>query len=219
MEKNEPLKWPKHKDHLNKTFLEEVAYKLWNTKGIRFVASERLLVKNDLSNKSLGFLSAYLIIYSLFSVYQISGSVILDEKIIAFSTTTLSILLLVFTQIESAQDYKIRAQAFHKCSLDISELHDRVRLFKTLTNPSNDEKINFCEEISKQYQSILKSYPNHDSIDYEYFKTRHASYYDLTWFEINKIKIKYYSKTKFLYHLLILIPFFILVVTFIAQFV
>src|SRR5690349_16930437 len=94
-------KWPKYKDHLNKTYLEELAYKLWNTKGTRFVAAERLLTKNDLSNKANGFLSAYLIIYSLFAVYQISGSVILNEKIIAFSSTTLSILLLVFTQMEA----------------------------------------------------------------------------------------------------------------------
>src|SRR5258706_12009614 len=99
MEEN---KWPNHKDHLNKTFLEELGHRLWNTKGIRFAASERLLTKNDLSNKAIGFLSAYLIIFGLLSVYQIAGSKILDANVIAFSSTTLSILLLVFTQMEAA---------------------------------------------------------------------------------------------------------------------
>jgi hypothetical protein len=44
-------KWPSHKDHLNKTFLEELGYKLWNTKGIRFGAAHRLLIRKTLPNK------------------------------------------------------------------------------------------------------------------------------------------------------------------------
>lgn len=211
MEVHEKSKWPKHKDHLNKTFVEELAYKLWNTKGTRFTASERLLTMHDLSNKANGFLSAYLIIYSLFSVYQISGNVILDAKIIAFSSTTLAILLLVFTQLEAAQDYKIRALGFHKCALEIAELHDRIRLFKTLKKPTEEEKVKFCEDIDAKYHSILRNYPNHDNIDYAFFTTKHRSYYtELSWLSIQKIIIQRYIRTKLLYHGLIGIPFFLI---------
>lgn len=204
------FKWPKHKDHLNKTFVEELAYKLWNTKGARFVTSERLLTMHDLSNKANGFLSAYLIIYSLFSVYQISGNAILDPKIIAFSSTTLAILLLVFTQLEAAQDYKIRALGFHKCALEIAELHDQVRLFKTLKQPSEQERIAFCEDIDRKYHDILRNYPNHDNIDYAYFKTKHRIYYELSWLEVQKIIFQRYIRTKLLYHALIVIPLIII---------
>ncbi|HTJ50580.1 MAG TPA: SLATT domain-containing protein [Cyclobacteriaceae bacterium] len=212
MENNEKPKWPKSKDHLNKTFLEELGHKMWNTKGVRFGASQKFLNKNSWSNLSLGFLSAYLIIYGLFSVYQISGSIILDERIIAFSSTTISILLLVFTQYESAQDYKIRALEFHKCSLEISELHDEIRLFKTIGQKTDEEKAKFCESLNKRYQKVLHSYSNHEEIDYQIFTAKNSKYYDLSRFQVAYIYIKYYVKTLFLYHLLIAAPiiFFVL---------
>lgn len=204
-------KWPSHKDHLNKTFLEELGYKLWNTKGIRFGAAHRLLTRNTWSVLSLGFLSAYLIIYGLFSVYQISGSTILDEKVIAFSSTTISILLLVFTQFESSQDYKLRSLEFHKCALEISALHDEVRLFKTIKEKSEEEKIEFCQSLSKKYQSILEAYPNHQDIDYHMFTAKHDEYYKLNWFQVAFINIRYYFKTILIYHLLIVVPVVIFV--------
>lgn len=211
MGKDKEPKWPEDKDHLNKTFLEELGHKMWNTKGTRFVASERLLIKNDLSNKAIGFLSAYLIIYGLFAVYQISGSVILDEKIIAFGSTTLSILLLVFTQIEAAQDYKLKALEFHKCALKISKLHDELRLFKTLKKHTKKDKIRFCEQIGKRYQVVLNGYSNHDSIDYNYFRATHKDYYKLSDPMVFRIKAYYYIRTKLQYHLLIGLPVIIFV--------
>lgn len=203
--------WPSHKDYLNKTFLEELAHKLWNTKGTRFQTSERLLTRNNLSNKALGFLSAYLIIYSLFSVYQISGSAILDEKVIAFGSTTLSILLLVFSQHEANQDYKLRAQKFLECALKISELHDEIRLFQTLKTSTSDEKVKFCESLGKRYQKILSEYDNHDSIDYDKFRSRHKDYYQLSSYKVYRIRVLYYIRTKLTYHILIGLPVIVFV--------
>lgn len=217
MPENSKQKWPENKDHLNKTFLEDLGHKMWNTKGTRFVASERLLTKNDLSNKAIGFISAYLIIYGLFAVYQISGSIILNEKIIAFGSTTLSILLLVFTQIEAAQDYKLKALEFHKCALKISKLHDELRLFKTLKDPSKKQKIKFCEQMSKRYQVVLNGYSNHDSIDYNYFKATHKDYYKLTGFEALRINVYYYVRTKLQYHLLIALPIIVSIIVLIIN--
>lgn len=203
---NEKFAWPKYKDHLNKTFLEELAYKLWSTKGTRFGASQKLLKRNGWSNLSLGFLSAYLIIYGLFSVYQISGGIILDPKIIAFSSTTISILLLVFTQFESSQDFKIRANEFHKCALEISELHDEVRLFKTIGDRTDEEKNKFCESINRKYQRILQSYPNHQEIDFQVFVVKNSKYYESTWRYTTFIYCKFYFTNFFVYHLLMIAP-------------
>ncbi len=108
--------FPTIKDHLNKTLLEELNYKIWSTRGARFNASKRLLAKDNLSNRAIAFLTAYLIIFGLLSVYQISNRQLFNEKIIAFGSTTVSILLLTFSQMDAAQDYKMRAHMYHDCA-------------------------------------------------------------------------------------------------------
>lgn len=201
------LKFPKYKDHLNKSFLEELSHKLWNTKGARFRANRRLLTKDSLSNKAIGFLSSYLIIFGLLSVYQISNDNFINEKIIAFGSTTLSILLLVFSQMEAAQDYKIRALAYHKCALEIGDLYNELRTFKTMSSATEQKKKDMCQSLSHKYQSILKEYPNHDDIDYNSFRAAHKDYYEVSTFFVFKVKIQYYLRTKLLYHVLIFFPF------------
>ena len=37
------------KDYLNKSFLEELSYKLWSTKGSRFEANKRFIKKSNIS--------------------------------------------------------------------------------------------------------------------------------------------------------------------------
>lgn len=57
------------KVYLEKSFLEELAYKVWTTKGARFKADERLRDKARMSSISMSIFSAYLIIAGLISVY------------------------------------------------------------------------------------------------------------------------------------------------------
>lgn len=203
---NKSEKFPQFKDHLNKTFLEELSYKFWSTKGTRFKASKKLLTKSDLSNKAIGFLSAYLIIFGLLSVYKITGDLIIGESLIAFGSTTLSILLLAFSQMEAAQDYKLRARSFHECALKISTLYDELRIFKTLEQNVEEEKIQFCRLLSKKYQDILEQYPNHDDIDYQIFQTGHQEYFQISRWKAFWTKLVYYRRVKLLYHLLIFAP-------------
>ncbi|WP_185968807.1 hypothetical protein [uncultured Carboxylicivirga sp.] len=59
------------KSHLDKDFLEELKHKLWSTRGSRFQASERLKAQNNFSFLSISVFSAYLIIFSLLSVYNL----------------------------------------------------------------------------------------------------------------------------------------------------
>jgi len=205
-------KFPLYKDHLNKTFLEELNYKIWVTKGSRFHASKRLLTKNDWSNKAMGFLSAYLIIISLFIVYQVSRVPILNQNIVAFGSTGISILLLVYGQMEFAQDYKMRSHFYHECALKLAPLYNRMRIFKTLKNTSEDEKERFGRELEEQYQDVLSHYSNHDKIDFRMFQADQAQYYELVKWQVFCIKLDYYWKTCFLYHFLIIGPVFFIVV-------
>lgn len=195
-----------YKDYLDKTFLEELNYKIWSTKGIRFGASTRLTQTSYLSNLSINMLSVYLTAVGLLGVYNLHFNE-LNENLIAYSITSLSILALVFGQIESAKDFSVKSKEFHNCGLELSEIYNELRIYKTLTeSQSIQEKEKFAKEISKKYQRVLELYENHLEIDNQFFKTKTAKYHLLTKFDVWKIKIKYYYRTKFLYHFLIFIP-------------
>ncbi len=135
-----------YKDYLDKTFLEELNYKIWSTKGSRFNASTRLTQTSRLSNLSINLLSVYLTAVGLLGVYNLHFNQ-LNEDLIAYSITSLSILALVFGQIESAKDFALRAKEFHSCGLELSEIYNELRIYKTLTlNQSLEDKENFAKK-------------------------------------------------------------------------
>ncbi|MEN8187590.1 MAG: SLATT domain-containing protein [Bacteroidota bacterium] len=195
------------KDYLDKTFLEELNYKIWSTKGARFNANKRLINISRLSNLSTSMLSIYLIAVGLLSVYNIYSSNVINENLIAYSITCLSIVLLIFVQIENAKQFDLRAKEFHNCGLELSVLYNKLRIFKTLkTNPTKYNRQIFATETSEEYQRILERYENHNSIDHQIFKTTNPDYHELEWYYVLMIKIGYYFRTAFIYHLLIIIP-------------
>lgn len=191
MEQSDKKKRIKSKEYLDKTFLEELNHKIWCTKGTRFNADSRFKKKSKLSNISVSILSAYLIIASLFSVYNVNQNS--DDNIISYLVTALSILLLVVSMHESNQDYKLRAFNFHSCGLELAEIYNRVRTFKTLEGEKSESDISdFCFEINNKYQSILNKYDNHDDIDYDTFRIKNLDYFEevFTDKEIKKIERK-----------------------------
>jgi hypothetical protein len=196
-----------HKDYLDKTYLEELNYKIWSTKGSRFNANKRLLQISRLSNLCNSILSVYLIAIGLLSVYNIYNEKLYNENLIAYSITCLSILLLIFGQIENAKEYSSKAKEYHNCGLELSCLYNELRIFKTLKEKSTlEDKLKFAQKIANEYQRILEKHENHEPIDNEMFKSKTAAYHQLNWFNIIKIKIDYYFKTDLLYHILIVLP-------------
>ncbi len=195
------------RDYLNKTFLEELNYKIWSTKGSRFNANKRLLNIADLSNLCTSMLSVYLIAVGLLSVYNIYTPISIDENLIAYSITCLSILLLVFGQIENAKDFSTKSKQFHNCGLELSSLYNDVRIFKTLTDsPTLKDKKKFAEKISGKYERILERHENHEPIDHNMFKVSNAEYFDLSTWQVISTKTDYYLKTGLIYHILIVFP-------------
>ncbi|UTX46713.1 SLATT domain-containing protein [Chryseobacterium sp. MA9] len=196
----------RYSDYLNKTFLEELNYKIWVTKGCRFNASSRLIRTGKLSNLAINMISVYLTIAGLITVYNINSKII-DDNLLAYLITSLSILALVFGQIESSKDYTLKSKEFHNCGLELSEIYNKLRIFKTLEeNPSQERKNQFTEEISISYQKVLEKYDNHLQIDNNIFKTKKASYHELNCWQIIKYKSEYYLHSYFLYHILIIVP-------------
>lgn len=202
------MKQKNYLDYLDKTFLEELNYKVWSTKGSRFNASTRLTKIARWSNFSLTMLSVYLASVGLLSVYNINiSSNKLDENLIAYSITCLSILTLVLGQIENAKDYTMKAKEFHNCGLELSKIYNDLRIYKTLTeNQSIIEKEKFAKKISEEYQRILEKHDNHQQIDNDKFKTTKAKYHQMDKWDVFVINSKYYSRTIFIYHILIFLP-------------
>ena len=199
--------------YLQKDFGVELNFKLWTTKGARFAASHRNKIQNELSSKTLGYLSAYLTIVSLLAVYKIPFDPI-GENYLNFTLTALSILILIFSQFEAAKEFSIKSERFHQCSLEIGELYNELRIAKTFPNLSEENRFHWVIEISKKYDKVLQKYDNHNSIDFDYFKTSKAPYFKLTTTLIYYIKLKHYFFVRFKYHLFIYGPGVFLLITY-----
>jgi len=204
-ESNKELQTSSGQLYLDKDFSVELNFKFWTTKGARFTASSRLKKTNKLSSYSIGFLSGYMIIIGLLSIFKLNNNEIVTNEQLGFISTGLSILILVFSQLEGANDYALKADRFHNCALEISDLYNKLRYLKT--NLKSDEEINkLAQELSIEYGNVLKKYENHESIDFEYFKISKNDYFKMSIWKISRIQIQYYVRTKFLYHFLIVAP-------------
>ncbi|CAM4255268.1 SLATT domain-containing protein [Zobellia roscoffensis] len=201
----------KGKEHLDKDFLEELKHKIWSTKGTRFTADSRLKTIAKYSTLSISFLSAYLIIFGLVSVYNLYNPNAIDANIIAFTITALSILVLVFSLLENAQNYPVKAKNFHDCALDLADLYNELQNYKSYEkDASESEKLEFCKNLQKEYQNILRRYENHDPIDNNFFRIKHPDYYPIKWHEWIWTPLMYFINTRLIYLAMMLIPGIIL---------
>ncbi len=205
MEKETVVKSTSGQQYLDKDFSVELNFKLWTTKGARFAACDRLKTLNKLSSYSIGMLSAYLVIIGLLSVFRLKLSLQISNDELAFASTGLSILILVFSQLESANEYRLKAEKYHDCALEISELYNKLRYIKT-SNLSSEEINRQAYDLSVDYSIALKKYENHKPIDYRVFQTTKAEYFQMKWIEKRKILSQRYIETKLLYHFLIVAP-------------
>lgn len=197
--------------YLKKDFGVELNYKLWFTKGARFSASERNKTLDELSAKTVGYLSAYLIIINLINVYNIPYLKQLSSNELGFWTTALSVLILVYSQFENAKNYSIKAEIFHQCSLEIAELYNQLRIAKTSTLINDKELEETITEISKSYDIVLKKHENHNPIDSKNFLTTKPEYFKISSFKVLKIKTEKFFRVQFKYYLMIHGPILIFV--------
>lgn len=176
-------------------FTTELNYKLWVTKGARFKASERCEELDRRSARLVGWFSAYLIIFSVLSLCNIPQFT-LPGNYSAFISISLSIMILVFSQLEYAKNYSTKAKDFHNCALEITTLYDQLRFYKTQYEKSDNNLVLKMKEISDGYESILHKYGNHLPIDYAVFQTSKPGYFNLSRFAVSRIKAHYWLKTE-----------------------
>lgn len=194
----------------SKNYKEDLERWLWTTKGTRFYVHERYLKQNRWSNIAVGMMSAYIIIINLVSSYKIPLNKPFGEDSVAFITTALSILILVFSQLENSNDFKLKAEKFHDCSREISKLY-RLLIEKKREVPDNDLKP-ILKEITESYQTILDKYENHKEMDYLYFKSRYPNDFKMSLYKRTLIQLKYYLNNYCVYHILIISPLILLII-------
>lgn len=187
-------------------FKDELETKLWTTRGARFVASDRLASKSNLSGWAVGSLSAYLIILSLLTAYKLEVQLALSSGAIAFTSTSVSILLLMFSQMEISGDYKVRSKSFHQCALEISEVYNYYKLYKNVLNSQNRDELSIIQGIVTQYEAILKKYENHKPVDYEYFQCNKPHEFNLNKVQVFFRTINYFINGSFVYYALMFLP-------------
>lgn len=198
--------------YLLKDFEVELNYKLWTTKGSRFAASHRNETLHRLSGQCIGYLSAYLIIIGLVSAFSLPFWMFtLEANEVNFASLTFAVLVLLFSQLESSENFILKSDRFHNCALDISELYNKLRYTKTYLNNAPNKNVIF-QEISESYDKILKRNENHKPIDYAKFQLQKPDYFNLTFRKKSLIKIEYYWRVHFKYHLFMYGPIFVFLI-------
>lgn len=192
---------PQIPPYLQKDFEVELNYKLWSTKGTRFAASHRNEILHRLSGQTVGYLSAYLIIVGLVNVFDLKFWMFsLTDNQVNFISMAFSVLILLFSQLESSENFNLKSNRYHSCALDISELYDKLRYVKTYES-NNPNKKDILNSISIDYDKILKRNENHKPIDYAKFQLTKPTYFKLHFFDRLLIRIEYYWRVHFKYHL------------------
>ncbi|EGR0495312.1 SLATT domain-containing protein [Vibrio cholerae] len=195
----------------------QLNYQLWSTSRIRFTAAKRLKDKNKLSNQTISFSSAYLI---LLSVIQI---LIENESLNSFLTVVnifLAIVILVLSQLEAAADYSLRSSKFHECGLRVGALYSQLRRIKSEKDELKPKDyMAKVTAIDEQYNSVLSGYENHEDIDYQMFKANYPKYEDhnLSDADVSKIKRRYFFEVKAFALFMVCVPPIILILLAIYQ--
>jgi len=192
------------KEKRRKSAGHNLAFKMWSTKGARFVADERCKKTYKLSSFSIAFLSFEVI---AISIYSLSGNFesIIETKIITAWTLILSILFLVLSIFENAKNYNVKAKDYHNCGLEIGKVYSKLKMLLA-TNGDNDyNDLSVLNPLQEDYDKILDKYENHEEVDYAQYKINKKKDFKVNRWYVLKNQIIIYYNTKLLYHFLIII--------------
>jgi hypothetical protein len=92
-------------------------------------------------------------------VFKLKTAIAITPGQFTFISIALSILILIFGQLESANEYRLKAEKFSDCALEIGELYNKLRFIKT-SNNTVDEINTLSYEMSVEYDRLHKKYEN-----------------------------------------------------------
>ena len=190
--------------------LNRLYKKLWETKGSRFIAANRMEKHAFYSHLTISALSVYIISLNLTVIFE-NRPEFLSDSIITYSTICLSIFMLVISTIISSKKYSEKASKFHDCGKAVSELYDRLCLIRNSDKKVSEEEI---IQIQEKYHSLINKFDlNHSTLDFRIFQSQNIGEYErkehpklfviFVWFQS-------IVKTYLIYYLLLLIPLYFL---------
>jgi len=181
---------------------KELNYKLWTTKGARFVAAKRLEKMDSHSRVALTFVTTYLIILSIVPAF-LNQFLTVPEALIGLLAAAFSILILVYSLIESSRDFKFRGHLMHECALSVAEQYNRLRQAKELEKATRAKTIS---EVTREYELILKGAENHDPLDFRIFQTQNSDYFSIDDKSESSIKRKRFVTYFLKYWIISIVP-------------
>jgi len=187
-----------------------LAFKMWSTKGARFVADERCKKTYKLSNFTIAFLSFEVIAISIYSLTGNFDSIV-ETKIITAWTLILSILFLVLSIFENAKNYNVKAKDYHNCGLEIGKVYSKLKMILATNGDKDFNDLNVLNPLQEEYDKILDKYENHEEVDYAQYKNNKKIDFKISKYDVFKNKVIIYFNTKLLYHFLIIIVPIILI--------
>ena len=188
---------------------KNVKKRIWKTKGSRFNANKRLLVKHHFSKITIGFLSGYVIIINIYGMYSKISSAEINITMIPLITAGLGIMILVFSQIESSKNYRLEAEKHHLCGKEISRLYNQIEVILATVNEQTALR-DSINKINEEYYKVLNKYENHDPLDYDLFRANHRKFFELSTLFSSWIKFKAYVTPRLLYWFLMFSPWLLL---------
>ncbi|GAF05988.1 SLATT domain-containing protein [Saccharicrinis fermentans] len=153
---------------MKEKFIKVTYQQIWKTRGARFVAHANYLKQNKSSSFTIAILSAYVIVMSLFFISPSLNSKI-NNGDLSLITLAASLLTVIFSQIESSKDYKLKAEKLHQNAMELSDIYHESQALLFSDDDLND-RYKMAQDISKRYNSIIqKCDENHNDYDYKFF--------------------------------------------------
>ncbi|HEY0970180.1 MAG TPA: SLATT domain-containing protein [Gemmatimonadales bacterium] len=163
-----------------RAFGDQLAYRIWTTRGARFNAHRRLRSHTVWSHWALACLAVYLTVLTwamTMPVFRVSSEM---QAKISVVVSALSLLMVVVSLMESGQNHAVRAERLHSSAVDLGGLGSRVDAARERAGDVVSPEL---EELARDFHGMIKScQENHDEIDYELFRAKNRTDFGIGWF-------------------------------------
>lgn len=159
------------------SFAHDLSRRIWTTKGARFNAHRRLIKQNEWSLRAIAFLSVYVTVLSVAILVPAFGLSAKMQAEISVGVAGLSLLILVFSLMESSRDYRVRAERLHLCAMELGRIQQRVDF---AIAEAGGQLATSVQLLAGEYEdAIARCQENHDAIDNLMFRASYPS--DFGW--------------------------------------
>ncbi len=151
--------------------------RMWETRGARFGAHDRLTKTNIWTNYGIATGSAWIVVLSLISIIASGGSGdAFTVNIISLYCILFSVIIIFISLIEGGKNLTHRAEQMHACAKEISLVYHAAEAAVRMS-PSQRADLN---DFVRQYDIIVNKYDsNHDLLDFNYFKCINTDAYNI----------------------------------------